>query len=53
MRLNLSLFTEVTGLTIYTVDTEVQDKFFIEINLELQKVDSFFRGKYFFSLKKN
>lgn len=35
------------------MDTEVQDKFFTEINLELQKVDSFFRGKYVSLFDKN
>lgn len=38
--------TEVTGLTVYTVKTEVQDRFFSEVNKELQKVEDFFRGKH-------
>lgn len=29
------------------MDTEIQDKFFTEINKELQKVEGFFRGKCF------
>ena len=33
-----------TGLTVYPVNTEVQDKFFSEVNNELQKVEGFFRG---------
>lgn len=40
------MHTEETGLTVYTVDTEVQQKFFAEVNKELQKVEGFFRGEY-------
>jgi len=39
-----SLATEMTGLTVYAVDTELQDQFFVEVHKQLRKVESFFKG---------
>ena len=40
----------MTGLVTYTVNVEVQSKFFAEINKELGKIEKFFKGKYLSSL---